>query len=204
MKVSIWFSPPDFLQTVLAREDKDEWVLEALTTHLTSSERGDLVRIGKKAGLRGWAERPEGTDGKPRLLVLDLVSSKGLPSTKWATELEFSEVGMDKVARWYPAFFLNRMLAALLQRLTISVQKDVRTQMLLLTAVATIQLTINILTWTIAQLGDRVVRCLLRKEEATLEERRATLTSDVSAAAHAQAARQSKPEAAVRSPRFVL
>ena len=49
-----------------------------------------------------------------------------------------AQVGMDKVARWYPAFFLNRMLAALLQRLTISVQKDVRTQMLLLTAVATI------------------------------------------------------------------
>ena len=58
---------------------------------------------------------------------------------------------MDRIARWYPAFFLNSMLGAFLTRLTISSEKNVRVQMLMYTVLGAVQLLKTILAWTIQQ-----------------------------------------------------
>ena len=227
--VHLWFSPPEYLQEVLAMPNKQAYILDALLNPLTPKHAKTLAETAEKANLKGWAgsftfglkalqararelgvseedleaadktpprddkraavrdlciEQTKGAggdgaavahrvaalreeleplladpspmqpaphEGLPKLLVRDLVKEKNNPSLKWADELDFSEIGMDRIARWYPAFFLNSMLGALLMRLTISHQSDVGVQMAMYMTNAALQLLLNILVWTQTQ-----------------------------------------------------
>ena len=88
---------------------------------------------------------------------------------------------MDRIARWYPAFFLNTMLGALLTRLSISHQKNVRIQMLVYMTLGAVQLLKNILAWTIQQSAADVVNWVKtcgKGPRLDVEQKRRLLTDD--------------------------
>lgn len=87
---------------------------------------------------------------------------------------------MDRIARWYPAFFLNNMLGALLTRLTISHQKNVRVQMLVYMTLGSVQLLMNILAWTIQQTAADATNWVRTcgKTRLDVEQKRRLLTDD--------------------------
>ena len=88
---------------------------------------------------------------------------------------------MDRIARWYPAFFLNCMLGALLTRLTISHQSDVRIQMFMHLLLASVQLVLNILAWTIQQFTADATNWIMscgRGQPLDVETKRRLLTDD--------------------------
>lgn len=88
---------------------------------------------------------------------------------------------MDRIARWYPAFFLNSMLGALLTRLSISHQKNVRVQMLVYMTIGAVQLLKNILAWTIQQSTADVIKWVTtcgKGSRPSVEQKRRLLTDD--------------------------
>ena len=94
----VWFSPPEFLQEVLARPDKTQYVLGALLHPLGSEQKAALEQAAEHGNLKGWAaafgDVQSGIDTmnadilQPPL-VCDLLKSKNVPRARWADELDF-------------------------------------------------------------------------------------------------------------------
>ena len=53
--VHLWFSPPEYLQEVLARPDKNAYILDALLLPLTPEHAKTVAETAEKANLQGWA-----------------------------------------------------------------------------------------------------------------------------------------------------
>ena len=141
---------------------------------------GSLIEEG---GLEGWplTENKTGDEQLVRdtTLVQEVPDTLGttMPQVRWADEFEFSDVSMDKLAHWYPAFFLNKCAAACVKRLTIASTSSVEVQILMLVIMSGIQLVTYILSWYTQQLTGRMVsKCCCRKEPPTMEDRRKRLT----------------------------
>lgn len=95
--VYAWFSPPEFLQEVLAMPAKTEVVLDALLLkkQLEPEQMKELMKDAELGGLQGWAGSFGKDDaliapGKSELpLVSNLLNSKNIPRAQWADELDF-------------------------------------------------------------------------------------------------------------------
>eukprot|EP01046_Picozoa_sp_COSAG06_P005298 COSAG06_NODE_235_length_19514_cov_33.329333_4_plen_719_part_00 len=102
--VHVWFSPPEYLQEVLAMPDKTAYVLDALLLPLDPPQVAALAATAKQGELQGWAasfivpDSPAEEESPPpakedlpapSLLVRNLVKEKNLPNARWADELDF-------------------------------------------------------------------------------------------------------------------
>lgn len=92
--VHVWFSPPEFLQQVLANPDKNEYVLRALLRPLDPSQKEALEHAVAQGGLEGWARLCADAPATANHaldppLVEDRLEELDLPRARWADELDF-------------------------------------------------------------------------------------------------------------------
>lgn len=91
----VWFSPPEFMQEVLAMPEKSEYIIDALLGPLAAPQKSALVAAAEHGSIKGWAgsygnadaTTAPGKSGWP--LVCDLRKSKDIPRARWADELDF-------------------------------------------------------------------------------------------------------------------